>query len=32
MGFVFHKSFTKPLPTGAEISVRIGIRYARWTD
>jgi hypothetical protein len=32
MGAVFRKSFTKPLPAGAEIIVRKGQRFARWKD
>jgi integrase len=30
VGTVFKKSYTKPLPTGAEIFVRGGERFARW--
>ena len=30
MGTVFKKTFTKPVPTGAEIFVREGRRFARW--
>jgi integrase len=30
MGTVFKKTFTKPLPPGAEIFVRKGQRFARW--
>ena len=32
MGTVFKKTFTKPLPTGAETFVRKGQRFARWKD
>lgn len=32
MGTVFKKTFTKPLPPGAEIFVRKGERFARWRD
>ena len=32
MGTVYRKSFTKPLPTGADIIVRTGQRFARWKD
>ena len=32
MGTVFRKSFTKPLPAGAEIITRKGERLARWID
>jgi integrase len=32
MGTVFKKTFTKPLPTGAETIVRKGERLARWKD
>jgi integrase len=32
MGTVFRKTFTKPLPAGAEIFVRKGERLARWKD
>jgi len=32
MGTVYRKSFTKPLPTGAEIIMRTGKRFARWKD
>ena len=32
MGAVFRKSFTKPLPAGAEIIMRRGQRFARWKD
>ncbi len=32
MGTVFRKTFTKPLPAGAEIFVRKGERFARWKD
>ncbi len=32
MGTVFHKTFTKPLPPGAETFVRKGERFARWKD
>src|SRR5262245_39139504 len=32
MGTVFKKTFTKPLPDGAEIVDRDGERYARWKD
>src|SRR5687768_15494937 len=32
MSFVYHKTFTKPLPAGAAIVVRKGIRLAHWTD
>jgi hypothetical protein len=32
MGAVFRKTFTKPLPEGAEIITRKGQRLARWKD
>ena len=32
MGTVFKKTFTKPLPAGAEIFTRKGERFARWKD
>ena len=32
MGTVFRKTFTKPLPAGAETFVRKGERFARWKD
>ena len=32
MGTVFKKTFTKPLPAGAEIFERKGERFARWVD
>ncbi len=32
MGAVFKKQTTRPLPTGAEIFVRKGERFARWKD
>lgn len=32
MGTVFKKTFTKPLPAGAETFVRKGDRLARWKD
>src|SRR4051794_23088022 len=32
MGSVFRKSFTKPVPPGAEIIARQGVRLARWRD
>ena len=32
MGSVYLKTFTKPLPAGAEIFVRKGERFARWKD
>ena len=32
MGAVFKKTFTKPLPAGAEIFVRKGQRFARFKD
>jgi len=32
MGTVYRKTFTKPLPAGAEIIVRKGERLARWKD
>jgi len=32
MGSVYRKTFTKPLPSGAEIFVRVGQRFARWKD
>ncbi len=32
MGSVFRKSYTKPLPPGAEVIVRKGMRLARWRD
>jgi integrase len=30
MGTVFKKTFTKPLPAGAEVITRQGVRFARW--
>jgi hypothetical protein len=32
MGNVFKKTVTRPLPTGAEIITRQGVRLARWRD
>jgi integrase len=32
MGTVFRKSYTKPLPAGAETFTRKGERFARWKD
>lgn len=32
MGTVFKKSFTKPLPSRAEVFVRKGQRFAKWKD
>lgn len=32
MGTVFKKTFTKPMPAGAEIFIRKGQRFARWLD
>lgn len=32
MGTVYRKSFTKPLPAGAEILTRQDARFARWKD
>jgi integrase len=32
MGTVFRKTFTKPIPKGAEIIERKGQRFARWRD
>ncbi len=32
MGTVFKKTFTKPLPAGAEFFVREGQQFARWKD
>lgn len=32
MGTVFKKSFTKPLPAGAEVFTRQGQQFARWKD
>lgn len=32
MGTVFKKTFTKPVPPGAETVVRKGQRFAKWTD
>ncbi len=32
MGSVFKKTFTKPLPEGAEIAIRNGQQIARWKD
>jgi integrase len=32
MGTVFRKSYTKPLPAGAEVFTRKGERLARWKD
>lgn len=32
MGAVFKKTFTKPLPAGAEFFIRKGQRFARWKD
>src|SRR5512135_2117224 len=32
MGSVFRKAVTRPLPEGAEVIVRKGVRLARWRD
>ena len=32
MGSVYRKSYTKPIPKGAEFIVRQGVRLARWKD
>jgi integrase len=32
MGTVFRPTYTKPLPTGAEVFARKGERFARWKD
>ena len=32
MGTVFRKTFTKPVPAGAEFFTRDGRRWARWKD
>jgi hypothetical protein len=32
MGSVFKKTYTKPLPAGAELFSRKGQRFARWKD
>ena len=32
MGTVFKKTFTKPLPAGAELFTREGQQFARWKD
>src|SRR4051812_33851567 len=32
MGSVFKKAVTRPLPPGAELIVRQGVRLARWRD
>ena len=32
MGSLFKKAVTRPLPTGAEIITRQGVRLARWRD
>src|SRR5262245_25149577 len=32
MGAIYRETFTKPLPAGAEIVVRKGVRLARWKD
>ena len=32
MGSVYRKTFTKPLPPGAELFDRKGARFARWKD
>ena len=32
MGALYLKTFTKPVPAGAEIIVRKGQRFARWND
>ncbi len=32
MGSVFKKAVTRPLPPGAEIIERKGVRLARWRD
>ena len=32
MATVFRKTFTKPLPEGAELFTRKGVRLARWKD
>ncbi len=32
MGTVYRKTFTKPVPAGAETFTRKGQRFARWKD
>jgi hypothetical protein len=32
MGTVYRETFTKPLPTGAKVSIRKGQRFAQWRD
>ncbi|MGD8452204.1 MAG: tyrosine-type recombinase/integrase [Phycisphaerae bacterium] len=32
MGTVYRETYTKPLPSGAEVFTRKGERFARWTD
>ena len=32
MGTVYRETYTKPLPPGAEVFMRKGERFARWTD
>ena len=32
MGTVYRETYTKPLPDGAELFIRKGERFARWTD
>lgn len=32
MGTVYRETYTKPLPSGAEVFTRRGERFARWTD
>ena len=32
MGSLLKKSYTKPVPPGAEVYTKRGQRYARWTD
>src|SRR5579871_3890439 len=32
MGHVYKATFTKPLPTGAEVFNRKGRQFAKWTD
>ena len=32
MGTVYRPTYTKPLPEGAELLTRKGVRFARWTD
>jgi hypothetical protein len=32
LGTVFKKTFTKPLPAGAEVFTRQGQQFAKWKD